>query len=161
MGERVRYDGGHKREPFLVSLFGPGAEWVTACPEVEIGMGTPREPLQLERRDGHLRMFTVHSRIDYTDAMNAWSQDRLTSLKRLGLDGYVLKSKSPSCGKEGVPVVGEDGATLTARGIFAEALIAAMPTLPIEDEARLRDPGLRDRFVARVLEYHRSKNHNP
>jgi uncharacterized protein YbbK (DUF523 family) len=106
-------------------------------------------------------MFTVHSRIDYTDAMNAWSQDRLTSLKRLGLDGYVLKSKSPSCGKEGVPVVGEDGATLTARGIFAEALIAAMPTLPIEDEARLRDPGLRDRFVARVLEYHRSKNHNP
>jgi uncharacterized protein YbbK (DUF523 family) len=139
-------------------MFGPEAEWVTVCPEVEMGMGTPREPLQLERRDGHLRMLAISSRVDYTDAMSAWSKERLTSLLRLNLDGYVLKSKSPSCGKDGVLVVADDGVTAAGRGIFAAALIEAMPALPVEDEARLRDPRVRERFVAGVLAYHRSKS---
>ena len=157
-GQKVRYDGGHKAEPFLVQLFGVNAEWVPVCPEVEIGMSTPREPLQLERRGENLRMLTVNSRIDYTDAMHAWSTERLASLMRLDLDGYILKSKSPSCGKDDVVVIADGRPTSDGRGIFAGALIAAMPCLPVEDEMRLRDAESRDRFVARVLEYYRSKH---
>ena len=97
LGDQVRFDGGHKRDPFLVEILSPQVCWVRVCPEVEVGMGTPRETLRLERRDGRaIRMVTTRTGIDHTGAMSAWARRRLTELERERLSGYVLKKDSPS-----------------------------------------------------------------
>ena len=160
VGQEVRFDGGHKRDGLLMQSFGPDVEWVPVCPEVEVGMSTPREPLRLEQDDaGGVRMVTIDTRIDFTGRMEAWSQKRLAGLARLELDGYVLKSDSPSCGKDGVKVFRSGAApSLDGRGLFAEALIAAMPWLPVEDEARLRDPSVRNDFLTRIAAYRESRD---
>ncbi len=154
VGQEVRFDGGHKRDALLMEVFGPDVDWVPVCPEVEVGMTTPREPVRLERDGGRLRMITIDTRIDYTGRIEAWSQRRLAELARLELDAYVLKSDSPSCGKAGVKVFGAGAApSRDGRGLFAEALMAALPRLPVEDEARLRDPKVRSDFLARISVY--------
>ena len=157
LGQHVRYDGGHKRDASLAQLFGPDVEWIPVCPEVEVGMGTPREPLRLERVGTRVRMLTVGTRVDYTDRMNEWAQQRVAALAALNLDAYVLKSRSPSCGMDDVSVLDSAEGMTAGRGLFAEVLIAALPDLPVEDESRLRDPAAAARFVSRVVDYHRSK----
>ena len=158
LGDEVRFDGGHKRDPFLTDVLSPHVEWVRVCPEVEVGMGTPREALRLVRdRDGRIRMVTTRTGIDHTDAMDAWSRGRLRALAGDDLSGYVLKKNSPSCGMERVKVFSGSGGApgRNGRGLFAEALIARFPNLPIEEEGRLTDPGLRENFIERVFAYHR------
>jgi uncharacterized protein YbbK (DUF523 family) len=144
LGEEVRYDGGHKRSATLIDVLGPHVEWVAVCPEVEVGMGTPREPLQLVPDGDSLRMVTVRTGIDYTDRMNDWARTRVRDLERAGIDGYVLKSGSPSCGLEGP-------------GLFADVLMTSFPSLPVIDEKRLDDPTARASFVERVVAYHRAR----
>jgi uncharacterized protein YbgA (DUF1722 family)/uncharacterized protein YbbK (DUF523 family) len=145
LGDPVRFDGAHKRDPFLTDILSPHVSWVRVCPEVEVGMGTPRETLRLERRDdGAIRMITTRTDIDHTDAMSAWTRRRLTELERENLSGYVLKKDSPSCGMEKVKVFGRPGPPQrNGRGIFAEALLQRFPNLPVEEEGRLSDPRLR------------------
>ena len=157
LGEPVRFDGGHKRDPFLVEVLSPHVCWVRVCPEVEVGMGTPRETLRLERRDGRaIRMVTTRTGIDHTGAMSAWARKRLTELEREQLSGYVLKKDSPSCGMERVKVFGVSGMPeRTGRGIFADALLQRFPSLPVEEEGRLMDPRLRENFIERVFAYQR------
>ena len=173
LGDEVRYDGGHKRDPYLVSTFGRFVEWVPVCPEVEVGMGTPREPIQLvASNDGvssngqSLRLVGVTSRRDWTMPMTTFAASRVRELKSADLAGYVLKKDSPSCGLERVRVhdpfdslrslrAGGSRVTRTGRGLFAEALVRELPNLPIEEEGRLNDPALRENFVERVFAYQR------
>jgi uncharacterized protein YbgA (DUF1722 family)/uncharacterized protein YbbK (DUF523 family) len=157
LGDQVRFDGGHKRDPFLTDILSPHVCWVRVCPEVEVGMGTPRETLRLERRDGRaIRMVTTRTGIDHTDAMSAWARRRLTELEREHLSGYVLKKDSPSCGMEKVKVFGASGMPRrTGRGVFAEALMRRFPNLPVEDEGGLSDPRRRENFIERVFAYQR------
>jgi uncharacterized protein YbbK (DUF523 family)/uncharacterized protein YbgA (DUF1722 family) len=150
LGERVRYDGGHKRNAFLVDELGPRVEWVAVCPEVELGLGVPRAPIELVRMAGAVRLRVVRTGEDLTARMRAHAAWRARSLTSLGLDGYVLKSRSPSCGLARVAVRdGEDQAAV-GRGLFAEALAEAMPHLPLEDEARLARVPVRAHFVERL-----------
>jgi uncharacterized protein YbbK (DUF523 family) len=156
LGQKVRYNGADKRDAVLLDALRERVEWVPVCPEVEVGMGTPREPVQLVRTAGAIRMLTVHSRVDHTPAMREWAEQRLDELARLGLAGYVLKKHSPSCGRESVPVFSADGRTLEAgSGLFAEALIRRFPGLPIEEEDALHDAAAIARFLARIREYRR------
>ena len=158
LGQAVRYDGGHKRDSFLTDILGPHVQWVPVCPEVEVGMGTPREPVNLVRSGDELRMVTVRTGRDYTEAMNRWADARIGQLIREDLCGYVLKSDSPSCGIERVKVHGPEGVPArTGRGLFAQALMNRMPWLPVEDEVRLRDPQLREDFLERVVALRRSR----
>ncbi|HEU4936608.1 MAG TPA: DUF523 domain-containing protein [Vicinamibacterales bacterium] len=160
LGQEVRFDGGHKRDSFLTDELGKHVEWVPVCPEVEVGMGTPREPLQLVRVGETTRMVTTGTGIDYTDRMNEWARARVDMLERENLDGYVLKSKSPSCGVWNVQVAGIDGSSaLDGRGLFASVLLERWPSLPIEEEGRLGDPTVRADFMERVLAYKRLKDH--
>jgi uncharacterized protein YbgA (DUF1722 family)/uncharacterized protein YbbK (DUF523 family) len=155
----VRFDGGHKRDAFLTEVLAPHVEWVPVCPEVEVGMGTPRETLRLVRDKGQLRMVTTRTAIDYTDAMNGWAVRRVEALARKDLDGYVLKKDSPSCGMERVKVFGTVGpAARDGRGLFATVLLARLPLLPVEEEGRLCDFRLRENFVERVFAYRRLKD---
>lgn len=161
LGQEVRYNGGHKRDAFLTDTFGRYVEWVAVCPEVELGMGTPRPAIRLERigRDGgETRLIMPSTGEDYTDAMREYSERRVADLAGLDLDGYVLKKDSPSCGLERVKVypLGTSGPPAKdGRGIFAEILSARLPDLPVEEEGRLNDPDLREAFVSRVFVHHR------
>jgi uncharacterized protein YbgA (DUF1722 family)/uncharacterized protein YbbK (DUF523 family) len=156
LGEQVRFDGGHKRDNFLVNVFGPCVEWVPVCPEVEIGLGIPRETVRLERKAGLVRLVAPKSQSDHTKTMRDWAGRRLNQLAREDLSGYVLKSKSPSCGMERVPLYDENGVPAKkGRGLFAEALLEQLGNLPVEEEGRLNDPVLRENFIERVFAYHR------
>jgi uncharacterized protein YbgA (DUF1722 family)/uncharacterized protein YbbK (DUF523 family) len=158
LGEEVRFDGGHKRDQFLTTILAPHVEFVPVCPEVEMGLGTPRETLRLVRQGGGLRMVTTRTAIDHTEGMNRWSAKRLSELEREDLSGYVLKKDSPSCGMERVKTYGDDGPpTRNGRGLFAAALLASMPLLPVEEEGRLSDATLRENFIERVFAYRRLK----
>ena len=159
LGEEVRFDGGHKLDTFLTDILGPLVHWVPVCPEVEVGMGTPREPVRLHRSGEAVRMSTVRTGHDYTEAMNRWADMRVRQLAREDLCGYVLKSDSPSCGMEHVKVYDEAGAPeRTGRGLFAQILMKHMPWLPVEEEGRLRDKQLREHFLERVFALHRLKD---
>jgi uncharacterized protein YbgA (DUF1722 family)/uncharacterized protein YbbK (DUF523 family) len=157
LGEEVRFDGGHKRDPFLTDVLAPHVEWVRVCPEVEVGMGTPRETLRLVREgDGLIRMLTTRTAIDWTPRMRRWSAARVEQMAGEDLSGYVLKKDSPSCGMERVKIYGGSGMPQrTGRGVFAEALLARFPNLPVEEEGRLADPRLRENFIERVFAYWR------
>jgi uncharacterized protein YbgA (DUF1722 family)/uncharacterized protein YbbK (DUF523 family) len=156
LGEEVRFDGGHKRDRYLTDTLGTFFEWVPVCPEVEMGLGTPRETLRLIGEPAAPRLVFAKSRTEITDGMQAWAEARLGQLARLDLRGYILKSDSPSCGMERVRVYRDNG--IPAKdgvGIFARALLERFPLLPIEEEGRLHDLGLRENFVERVFAYHR------
>ncbi|HEY2291670.1 MAG TPA: DUF523 and DUF1722 domain-containing protein [Thermoanaerobaculia bacterium] len=156
LGQEVRYNGGHKRDAFLTDTFGRYVEWVAVCPEVEVGMGTPRPPIRLERRGEEVRLIMPSTGEDYTDAMRSWAERRVAGLIGMDLDGYVLKKDSPSCGMERVKVYSGEGApSKEGRGLFAETLTARLPDLPVEEEGRLNDPPPRENFIARVFVHHR------
>lgn len=162
LGDEVRHDGGHKRNTFLVDVLGSRVEWVPVCPEVETGMGTPREPVHLVagsvlRRRGRVRLVGVSSRTDWTSAMSDWARHRIEELASLELSGYILKADSPSCGLDDVPVVTGTDQVLNGPGLFAEALVEAFPDLPIEDERRLADSVRAEFFLARVCAYRRPR----
>ena len=159
LGEQVRFDGGHKRDHFLTKILGPHVEYVPVCPEVEMGLGTPRETLRLVRSPAGVRMITTRTGIDHTEGMEEWSAGRLDDLARQDLSGYVLKKDSPSCGMERVKTYGSDGPpTRNGRGIFATALLERLPLLPVEEEGRLGDATLRENFIERVFAYRRLKD---
>ncbi|MGB7218542.1 MAG: DUF523 and DUF1722 domain-containing protein [Vicinamibacterales bacterium] len=161
LGEAVRYDGGHKRDAFLTDTFGPLVEWVPVCPEVESGMGTPRESMRLVRVEDGIRLLTVKTASDLTDQLDKYAKRRVAELEAEDLCGYVLKKDSPSCGLERVKVYETQPDKIPAksgRGLFAARLIARFPDLPVEEEGRLSDPRLRDNFVERVFAYRRLRD---
>ena len=156
LGNEVRYDGGHKRHPFLTDLLAPFVEWVPVCPEVEAGFGTPREAMHLVEEARGVRLLTVRTRHDVTAQLQKAVRARVRQLAALDLDGYILKKDSPSCGLFRVKVYGTSSmATRTGRGLFAAGLADAQPLLPLEEEGRLSDPVLREAFIERVFAYRR------
>ncbi len=156
LGNEVRFDGGHKRDRFVTDLLGRFVEWVPVCPEVEVGMDTPRPALRLVGDEDSVRMVEIKSGLDHTKAMKRYSAQRVRALRGLDLCGYILKKDSPSCGMTRVKVYGNKGmATRQGRGLYASVLMEAYPNLPCEDEGRLNDPKLRENFIERVFAYQR------
>ena len=143
LGEEVRFNGGHKRFRFLTDELAPFVDWVPYCPEIEIGLGTPREAIRLTAAG---RLVNRSGTADHTDAMAGLP---LPS----GLDGYVFKAKSPSCGIFAIPRYRPDGqpADHGGRGLYAERVLRDSPLLAAVDEGRLNDAGLREAFVERVF----------
>jgi uncharacterized protein YbbK (DUF523 family)/uncharacterized protein YbgA (DUF1722 family) len=154
LGHAVRYDGGHKRDAFVTETLGRFVEFVPVCPEIELGLGVPRETLRLERRGDDIRMIGNNSACDHTIAMREYAEQRLDTLASLELCGYVLKQNSPSCGLEGVAILG-GGYPRRGRGLFAAALTRRWPLLPVEEESRLKDILSRENFLERIFAYHR------
>lgn len=156
LGEEVRFDGGHKRDSFLTDLLGRYVEWVPVCPEVEAGLGTPREAMRLVGEPEHPRLVTIKSGRDHTHAVETMAASRLHELEGLDLSGFVFKKDSPSCGVERVRIYNEHG--MPGRkgvGLFARAYVERFPLIPVEEEGRLCDPLLRENFIERVFCYRR------
>jgi uncharacterized protein YbgA (DUF1722 family)/uncharacterized protein YbbK (DUF523 family) len=156
LGEKVRFDGGHKFDPFLVNTLGQFVEYVPVCPEVESGFPIPREAFRLVGDPKEPRLVTRQSGVDATDQMVRWTEKKLPLLEKEGLCGFIFKAKSPSSGMERVKVYNEKGvAEKNGVGIFARALMERLPLLPVEEEGRLQDIQLRENFIVRIFVYRR------
>jgi uncharacterized protein YbgA (DUF1722 family)/uncharacterized protein YbbK (DUF523 family) len=160
LGQRVRWDGGHKSDPFLLGMLGRHVQWVPVCPEVEVGLPVPRDTLRLVRRGGEVRMVMPRTGADHTEAMRAYAARTVRALEGRDLCGFVLKKDSPTCGMARVKVYPESGGSPArdGRGLFAEELVRRMPSLPVEEEGRLSDRRLRENFVERLFAYRRLKS---
>ena len=156
LGEKVRYDGGDTKDYFLTETFGRHIQWVPVYPEVEIGMGIPREAVRLVGDPVKPRMIAERSGKDWTPQFNAFAGKRVQALTALDLAGYIFKKDSPSCGMERVRVYTAKGVpTRQGRGLFAATVIMELPLLPVEEEGRLNNPALRENFIERVFAYYR------
>jgi uncharacterized protein YbgA (DUF1722 family)/uncharacterized protein YbbK (DUF523 family) len=152
LGDKVRYDGGHKEDHYLTGTLGPYVDWFPVCPEVECGLPVPREAMRLVDDPAGPRLKTIHTGVDHTDRMTQWSRTKLEEIAGQGLCGFIFKSRSPSSGMAGVPIYGPAGAPEgKGAGVFASAFMGRFPLIPVEDEERLQDPLLRDNFLARVF----------
>jgi uncharacterized protein YbgA (DUF1722 family)/uncharacterized protein YbbK (DUF523 family) len=156
LGAKVRFDGGHKHDRYLTGVLGEWVEWVAVCPEVGIKLGTPRPTIRLELADQQPRLIMPSTGDDLTDKMERYSRNKVQQLKKRKLDGFVLKRASPTCGMERVKVYGKGGSPAkNGVGVFARILMESMPNLPVEEEGRLNDPVLRERFIQHVFCTHR------
>lgn len=152
VGEHVRYDGGHKYDPFINRQLAGFFEFRPFCPEVAIGLGIPRAPIRLVATADGVRVRGVQDdSLDVTDRLDAYGKKVAGKLDEVC--GYIFKSRSPSCGMERVKTWRENGAPGKSDGIgaFAASIMQAHPNLPVEEEGRLNDPGLRDNFIERVF----------
>ncbi len=155
LGNKVRYDGGHKKDAFATGLLDGFVTFVPVCPEVELGLGTPRETIRLQRDGDKVRLVAPKSGKDHTAAMRRLAEVRIAELAKLDLSGFILKKDSPSCGMERVRVWGGAAPSRNGRGAFASVLLDRMPLLPVEEEGRLNDLRLRENWVERVFAYRR------
>ncbi|NLW49483.1 MAG: DUF523 domain-containing protein [Candidatus Brocadiaceae bacterium] len=104
LGQKVRYDGGHKQDRFLADTFGRFVDWVPVCPEVESGLPVPRESMHLEGDPAAPRLVTTHTQVDHTDRIRDWTRGRLDDLACVGLCGFVSKTNSLSSGMHPHPL---------------------------------------------------------
>ncbi len=159
LGHNVRYDGGHKLDRYLVTVLGRYVEWVPVCPEVECGLGVPREPIRLVGAPDAPNLMTVTTGIDITDRMQSTVASRVEHLAAEDLSGFVFKNRSPSCGLYRVKVydkaVKGSNSRAVGSGLFAAAFTHRFPLLPVEEEGRLHDSALRENFIERVFAYAR------
>jgi uncharacterized protein YbgA (DUF1722 family)/uncharacterized protein YbbK (DUF523 family) len=152
LGENVRYDGGHKLDLFLTETLGQYVEYVPVCPEVESGLPVPRESMHLEGNPDSPRLMTIRTKQDLTERMIQWARKRVAGLEKEGLCGFIFKSDSPSSGMERVRIYNEKGMPVKKGvGIFTRIFMNHFPLLPVEDEGRLHDPGLRENFIERIF----------
>ncbi|MBD3169686.1 MAG: DUF1722 domain-containing protein [candidate division Zixibacteria bacterium] len=159
MGEKVRFDGQHKRDRYVMDVLGQYFSFIPVCPEVEVGMGVPRESVRLVGTPEDARMIAGKSGKDWTDKMKRFITKRLRQLEDYKMSGYILKKDSPSCGMERVKVYTDKGMpSKQGRGFWGGGLVDHFPLLPVEEEGRMNDHKLRENFIVRVFAYNRLLN---
>ena len=151
LGHPTRYDGGHRRHEFIAAFLASRLELVPVCPEMEAGLGAPRETMQLTGDPERPRLVTTETGLDRTEFMERWAQQRVLEIETKRLDGFILKSGSPSCGWQGVKVrLGSGEVVREGIGLFARALAQGLPHLPVIEETALDDPGAWEEFISRT-----------
>lgn len=154
LGEEVRFDGGHKRSNFCVQEVGRVVKFISVCPEMAIGMGSPRPSIRLVKDEGSIYLQSRDGSIDVTQKMSQFSIKKAQELNYLS--GYIVCAKSPSCGMERVVEYkkGKDTGTKSGVGVYTKHLMEIHPYLPIEEDGRLHDLLIRENFFIRVFAYH-------
>jgi uncharacterized protein YbgA (DUF1722 family)/uncharacterized protein YbbK (DUF523 family) len=156
LGQKVRYDGGHKLDPYLVNTLGKYVNWVPVCPEVEMGLPVPREAMCLIGNPEKPRLVTQRTNIDYTDKMLKWASKKIKELKKQELCGFIFKSRSPSSGLKWVKIYSKNKMQIKrGSGIFSSIFTQHFPFIPVEDDRRLHNPFLRENFIERVFVFSR------
>ena len=156
LGNKVRFDGGHKHDRYITGTLGTFFDYIAVCPEVECGLPIPREAMRLVGDPEKPLLLTSRSGVDHTERMNSWAQTRVRQLAGEDLCGFIFKSKSPSSGMERVKVYDKNGMPKAVGvGLFARAFKEAFPLIPVEEEGRLHDMILRENFIESVFVYRR------
>lgn len=152
LGEKVRYDGEHKRNAVVCDVLSEVFDYVPACAEVAAGLGVPREPIQLEGSVEHPRLMTVTTRRDLTERMHLTVTRMVAELESAHLCGFIFKTKSPSCALRRLKVfpTPDSAPVEQGTGMFARAFIERFPTLPVADEVQLQEAAFRAEFIRRV-----------
>ena len=152
LGENVRWNGGHKLDRYLTHTLGQFVDYVPVCPEVECGLGIPRETLRLVGDPENPRLLTTKTKIDHTDRMRQWAKTRVEALSKENLCGFIFKSDSPSSGMIRVKVYNEKGMPeKKGVGMFARAFMEHFSLIPAEDDGRLHDPNIRENFIEQIF----------
>lgn len=156
LGEKVRYDGGHKHDRYITDTLGNFFDYISVCPEVECGLPVPREAMHLTGDSNSPRLITIKTGIDHTEKMLKWIEKNLNRLKKENLCGFIFKSRSPSSGIKDVKIYSSSGTLLgKGAGLFGGAFIKNFPNIPVIDEGRLHDPVLRENFIERVFIFYK------
>jgi uncharacterized protein YbgA (DUF1722 family)/uncharacterized protein YbbK (DUF523 family) len=157
IGEKVRWNGDHKQDRYVREILSRYFEYIPVCPEVEVGMGVPRETVALYGDPEKPSMISKKTQTDWTKPMEKYIKSRINTLSADDLCGYIFKSKSPSCGMARVPLYSEFGSHKVKHGpgMFAKAFINSFPLVPTEEEGRLNDPRIRENFIVRVFSFKR------
>jgi len=150
LGEKVRYDGEHKRADWVISL-ASDFELVALCPEVAIGLGIPRPTIGLFLVDGKIRIRRHDdSSVDVSEKLAEFGRLQAS----LGFSGFVLKARSPSCGIDDAVLLDAQGTMMgTTQGGFVKGLLSARPHIPLINEEQLRDKAMRQAFIESVHAY--------
>ncbi|GAM63239.1 protein ybgA [Vibrio ishigakensis] len=152
LGEKVRFDSGHKISRFVTKELAPYLSFVPVCPEVGMGMTVPRPTIRLVSNEERIALVeTKDDTKDYTDGMLSFSNNKVDELKQKELCGYIVCAKSPTCGMERVKVYSKGGASKEGIGMYTRILMEQMPWLPVEEDGRLNDPILKENFISRVF----------
>ena len=156
LGQNVRYDGGNKLDCYITGTLSTYFDFQPFCPEVGIGLGTPRPPIHLIKDDNGLRCVDIKDpEIDLADQLRSYAEHQQN--QNTGLRGYILKRSSPNCRMERVKIYSGIQSQKNGVGIYAEEMMRLNPLLLVEEEGRLGDPGLRENFIQRVYVFHRWK----
>jgi uncharacterized protein YbbK (DUF523 family) len=159
LGNKVRFDGGHKHDRYITGTLGIYFEFVPVCPEVEYGLPVPRESMRLVGDPESPSLITNKTKVDHTERMNNWAEKRVRQLAEEELCGFIFKSKSPSSGMERVKVYDKNNVPRSVGvGLFARVFKEHFPLLPMEEEGRLHDIVLRENFIESVFLYRRWRN---
>ncbi len=157
LGQRVRYDGNQKQHAFVCRQL---QKWISLegiCPEVEIGMGVPRPPIQLRQMGGRIKAVGVEQTgLDVTQQLKHFA--RMTAQQLSDIDGYIFKARSPSCGVTTTPIKLSDGSNKNGTGLFAAQIIRQLPLLPVVEESKLENLSQQINFLQRVSAYQRWRN---
>jgi len=152
LGDKVRWDGGHKHDRYLTDTLGQFVQFVPVCPEVEAGFGIPRESMRLTGNPENPRLITFKNKKDVTDRVDRWTKKRVKELEKEDLCGFIFKSGSPSSGMIRVKVYSENGMPeKKGVGLFARSFMNHFPLIPAEDDGRLNNPAIRENFFERIF----------
>lgn len=152
LGQNVRYNGGHSRDPFITDTLSQYLEFFPVCPEVECGLPVPREAMRLVGDPECPRLITSNTKQDHTERMVKWCSQRVRELEDVNLYGFIFKKGSPSSGMERVKVYSDQGMPSNRGiGMFARAFMEHFPLLPVEEDGRLHDPKLRENFIEAIF----------
>ncbi|WP_117233211.1 YbgA family protein [Vibrio maerlii] len=155
IGEKVRFDSGHKMNRFVANEIKEYFDYVPVCPEVGIGLSVPRPTIRLMYDEERIALVeTKDASRDYTDKMHAFSDAKVDELMGEQLCGYVVCAKSPTCGMERVKVYKKGHADTNGVGLYTKTLMEKMPWLPVEEDGRLQDPILKENFITRAFCLH-------
>lgn len=156
LGNKVRYDGGHKHDRYITETLGRYLHFVPVCPEVECGLPIPREAMRLVGDVDAPRLVTNKTGVDHTDRMLSWAEKRVVELEKENLCGFIFKNRSPSSGMMRVKVYDKNNVPQAVGvGLFARTFQEHFPLLPTEEEGRLHDPLLRENFIEQIFVYQR------
>ena len=157
LGEKVRYDGGHQRDSFITDTLGRYVELVPVCPEVECGLGVPREPMRLVGRPEAPRLLTVRTKRDLTERLLGWAERAGGGTGRRRIwTASSSRANPPAAAWPGSRSTTSRGTPAgTGVGLFARVFMERFPLVPVEDEGRLHDPELRENFIERIFFWQR------
>jgi uncharacterized protein YbbK (DUF523 family)/uncharacterized protein YbgA (DUF1722 family) len=154
LGNNVRYDGGNKRNDFILEKLSPYFNLISVCPECASGMGSPRESIKIFKIDGKEHLISPSNNVDHTSSMESWCNKKINKLSERLLHGGILKSKSPSCGVSSIKIFDPTNNEIldsNGKGIFARKLIETFPHLPVISEKMLLDPQELNSFILKAM----------